>query len=135
MKTLSDLYTAELPGFEQFSRPGRKPLGSRAMTDAERKQKQRDKWRQTCEELAKTRDAATATGRAPACDVEPALPLEGFIYETLICHTSICRACPSGGVDRSRFQITLSAGLGPFLGLAHAKQKAVHSWLECWLSA
>lgn len=82
MKTLSDLYTAELPGFEQSSRPGRKPLGSRAMTDAERKQKQRDKFRQTCEELAKRRDAATATGRAPACDGEPALPLEGLIYET-----------------------------------------------------
>lgn len=44
MKALNDVYTTELPGFEPPpAKKGRPPIGSRAMTDAERKRRQREK--------------------------------------------------------------------------------------------
>ena len=43
MKAINDTKTAELPGIEPPPvRPGRKPEGSRAMTDAERAKRYRD---------------------------------------------------------------------------------------------
>lgn len=45
MKQVDDVYTIELPGFDspRSSKAGRKPIGARAMTDAERKRRQREK--------------------------------------------------------------------------------------------
>lgn len=46
MKDISDTFTGELPGIEPLkAKCGRKPIGSRAMTDAERKRRQREKER------------------------------------------------------------------------------------------
>lgn len=44
MKDLNDVITGELPGIEPAPiKAGRKPIGARAMTDAERKRRQREK--------------------------------------------------------------------------------------------
>lgn len=44
MKALQDVFTGELPGVEPLpKKAGRKPIGARAMTDAERKRRQREK--------------------------------------------------------------------------------------------
>lgn len=52
MKNLYDVYTTELPGIEQPERKsnsGRKPLFARAMSDAERKRRQRAKQKEDSE--------------------------------------------------------------------------------------
>ncbi len=48
MKSLNDVYTEDLPGIEPLPRKaGRKPIGARAMTPAERKARQRAKEAET----------------------------------------------------------------------------------------
>ena len=49
MKTLTDAMTGELPGIDPAPvRPGRKPKGARAMTDAERAKSYRDRKNAVC---------------------------------------------------------------------------------------